>query len=119
VSEKTETDINNAIVLLAESRPGNLEETLSAPHIIAANSQFNRLLIKANELSLYPEVHREYLKMAIQISHKISIMIEKLQKYRRNASYQLKLNFTRTHSCTYTVVEHTSQKGSSNKSVSN
>jgi hypothetical protein len=118
VSEKTETAINNTIGMLAEFRPGNLEEALLASHIIALNSQFHSLLIKANAMSINPEVQREHLKMAFQISNKVSVMIEKLQKYRRNSSYQLRLNFTRTHSCTYTVVGNTSQQGISDKSAS-
>jgi hypothetical protein len=47
----------------------------------------------ANEMSFNPDVQIEYLKMALQISNSVSTLMEKLQKLRRNRSYQLKFEF--------------------------
>jgi hypothetical protein len=110
VSEETETTMNNAIRLLAEFRPRNIEETISVSHIVVLNRQACKLYIKANEMFINSEVQREYLKTAIQISHKIFTVIEKLQKYRRNSSYQLYFEFIENYSSTYLKIKNVRQK---------
>jgi hypothetical protein len=98
ISEKNEASINNAIGLLVEFHPRNVQEAILASHIIVLHSQAHRLFFMANEMSFNPDVQIEYLKMALQISNSVSTLMEKLQKLRRNRSYQLEFEFMEDYS---------------------
>jgi hypothetical protein len=60
VSEKSEASINNALGLLAQFHPKNVQEAILASHIIVLNSQAHRLFFMANEMSFNPDVQIEY-----------------------------------------------------------
>jgi hypothetical protein len=106
VSEKTEASINSIIGLLDQFHPKNVQEAFLASHIIILNSQAHRLFYMANEMSFNPEVQIEYLKMALQILNSVSLLMEKLQKLRRNRSYQLEFEFMEDYSSSSITVKN-------------